>query len=262
MLQPRIIPCLLLQNKGLVKTIQFKDPTYIGDPINAVRIFNQKEVDELIFLDIDPCRENYKFSSIKNNHDTYRFIKMISEECSMPFAFGGGIQSLDDVQIILSTGVEKVIINTHAHLNSTLIRESSDVHGSQSIVVAMDVKKSFDGSYMVFTHGGVKSAGICAVEYAKKMAANGAGELFVNSIDLDGSRKGYDIDLINMVSNSVDIPVIACGGAGTISHLHEALYNGNASAVAAGSMFVFSGRKRGVLINYPSKEDKEIIISK
>jgi len=260
MLQPRIIPCLLLKNKGLVKTTQFRDPTYIGDPINAVRIFNQKEVDELIFLDIVPCRENYKINSIKDNNDTFRFIKMISEECSMPLAFGGGIQSLDDIRVILSTGVEKVVINTHAFLNPDLIKKSSEIFGCQSIVVSMDVKKNHNGSYQVFTHGGIRSTEVSAVGYAKKMAAIGAGELFVNSIDLDGSRAGYDINLINQVASSVDIPVIACGGAGSISHLHEALHKGNASAVAAGSMFVFSGRKRGVLINYPSKEEKETII--
>ncbi len=258
MLQPRIIPCLLLKDKGLVKTIQFKNPTYIGDPINAVRIFNQKEADELIFLDIVPCREDHRIKPIKD--ETYHFIKMISEECSMPLAFGGGIRSIEDIGIILSTGVEKVVINSHAFLDPSLIRKASEQFGHQSIVVAMDVKLNSDGEYIVYVSGGNLSTGIHPVQYSKKMADLGAGELFVNSIDRDGLRSGYDINLIRQVSDSVDVPVIACGGAGTYDHLRQALHEGHSSAVSAGSMFVFSGRKRAVLINYPSAADKESYI--
>jgi cyclase len=227
----RIIPCLLLRNNGLVKTIKFKDSIYIGDPINAVRIYNEKEVDELIFLDIDATREK--------KEPPFGMIRNLAGECFMPFAYGGGIETLSQIEEIIKSGAEKIVINT--------------------IVVSIDVKKRIIGGKTVHISGGRIDTGMNPLEYAKEMEDQGAGEIFINSIDRDGTMEGYDIELIKSISKAVNIPVIACGGAGNLEDLKLAVCKGGASAAAAGSLFVFHGKRRAVLITYPSyKEISEL----
>jgi len=252
MLNKRVIPCLLLKNDGLVKTIQFKKPSYVGDPINAIRIFNEKEVDELIFLDITATNEGRK--------PNISLISRFVDECFMPLSVGGGIRNLNDVREILKIGVEKVSINTYAMENKYFIKEISNTFGSQSITVSIDVKKQRNGTYEVFTNCGIKASGLNPVSWAQKMEEMGAGEIFLNSIDKDGTMKGYDIELIKSVSEAVNIPVVANGGAGKLQDFKDAIEIGQASAVAAGSFFIFHGERRAVLINYPSKEELRNIV--
>jgi imidazole glycerol-phosphate synthase subunit HisF len=247
MFRPRVIPVLLLKGKGLVKTVQFKNPTYIGDPINAVKIFNDMEADELVFLDITATNENRIPSA--------EIIKRISDEAFMPFAVGGGIKSINDVKSLIQAGAEKVVINSSSVTNPQLITEAANIFGNQSIIVSIDVKKNFWGKKLVYINCGQKSTGISPVEHAQKMEEAGAGEILINSIDLDGTMSGYDIELIKSVSESVFVPVVASGGAGNLNHFKSAITEGKASAVAAGSMFVFHGPRRGVLINYPEKKE-------
>ena len=246
MVRYRIIPCLLLKNHGLVKTIKFSNPSYVGDPINIVRIFNDKEVDELVFLDIS--------ATIEKREIPFHRISQIAEECFMPLGYGGGIRHLEDVKEILSLGVEKVIINTYAIENPTFIRKSADLVGSQSVVVSIDVKRNFLGKYHVYTHGGSKNTGVDPVTHAVNMEAAGAGELLLNSMDRDGTMTGFDLDLIKRVTEAVNIPVVACGGAREKIDLVKAIKKGGAAAAAAGSMFVFHGKHRAVLISYPNQE--------
>ncbi|MBF0522990.1 MAG: imidazole glycerol phosphate synthase subunit HisF [Candidatus Omnitrophica bacterium] len=250
MLQSRIFPCLLLQGEGLVKTVRFKDPTYIGDPINAVRIFNLKQVDELLFLDITATEEKRPMN--------IALIKKISEECSMPLTVGGGIKTVEDIRALLNAGVEKVSINTQAVLNPGLITEASQIFGRQAIVVSMDVKKE-KKDYRVYTHGGRKSTSWDPISYAVSMEKAGAGEIFLNSIDCDGTMQGYDLKLIKKVTEAVTIPVIACGGCGKIEDLRSAIVDGGASAATAGSFFVFHGPRRAVLISFPSRAELETL---
>ncbi|HMK46812.1 MAG TPA: AglZ/HisF2 family acetamidino modification protein [Methanocella sp.] len=253
MLQIRVIPCLLLQGDGLVKTIQFKNPRYVGDPINAVRIYNKKEVDELIFLDIAASRKKGIFGprAVGPRMD---LISKISDECFMPFSYGGGIKTVEQIRDILGTGVEKVSINTQAVDDPGFIRRAANVFGSQSIVAAVDVRRRHDGKYEVYTNGGAKPRGIDPVSHVRRMECLGAGEIFLNSIDQDGTMGGYDLALIKAVSSAVNIPVIACGGAGKLDDFAPAVKSG-ASAVAAGSFFVFHGKRRAVLINYPARAE-------
>ncbi|HEU0294638.1 MAG TPA: AglZ/HisF2 family acetamidino modification protein [Anaerolineales bacterium] len=246
MIRPRVIPCLLLKHEGLVKTVKFKDPKYLGDPINIVRIFNDKEVDELIFLDIT--------ATVENRHPNFEILGKITSECFMPLGYGGGIRTLEDVKKLLAIGVEKIVLNTSAVENSSLIRAAADYAGSQAVVISIDVKKSLLGKYEVYTRGSKKNTGFDPVKFAVEMEKQGAGELFLNSIDRDGTMQGYDLELVRRVADSVTIPVVACGGAGNIQHLAEAIEAG-ASAAAAGSMFVFQGPLRGVLISYPAQEE-------
>ena len=246
MIRPRVIPCLLLKNEGLVKTVKFKDPKYLGDPINIVRIFNDKEVDELIFLDIT--------ATVENRKPNFELLGKITSECFMPLGYGGGIREMDDVKKLLAMGVEKIVLNTSAVENPSLIRAAADYAGSQAVVISMDVKKTLLGKYEVYTRGGKKGTGLDPVKFAIEMEKQGAGELFVNSIDRDGMMQGYDLELVRRVAESVTVPVVACGGAGNIQHLAEAIQAG-ASAAAAGSMFVFQGPRRGVLINYPERSE-------
>jgi cyclase len=259
-LQTRVIPVLLLLEKGLVKTVQFSNPTYIGDPINAVHIFNDKEVDELIFLDVTPVKRHNSPDVHTPYYIPLDLIRRISEECSMPLAFGGGIKTVEDMKNILATGVEKVVINTSAIKNPDLIRTASETFGSQSIVVAMDVKRWNAHQLEVYSQGGSQPTGIDPVHHARDVVQMGAGEIMVTGIDHDGMMSGYDLDLISLISKAVTVPVIACGGAGTLQHFTEALGAG-ASAVAAGSMFVFHGRRRAVLISYPERSDVEQALS-
>ena len=251
MIRPRVIPCLLLKNEGLVKTVKFKDPKYLGDPINIVRIFNDKEVDELIFLDI--------LATVENRRPNFELLGKITSECFMPLGYGGGIRTLEDVKQLLAMGVEKIVLNTSAVENPSLIRTAADYAGSQAVVISLDVKKTLLGKYEVYTRGGKKGTGLDPVKFAVEMEKQGAGELFLNSIDRDGMMQGYDLELVRRVADSVTVPVVACGGAGNIQHLAEAIQAG-ASAAAAGSMFVFQGPLRGVLISYPAQEELRRVI--
>jgi cyclase len=243
----RVIPVLLLKSSGLYKTIKFKDPRYIGDPMNAVKLFNDKEVDELIFLDITATKEK--------NCPNYEAISEVASECFMPFSYGGGIDSMEQIATLFSIGVEKVVLNTILHSNVSLVKESADRYGSQSIVASIDVKKSLFGKYEVYTHSGTINTKKDPVQFAIEMQNAGVGEIMINSIDRDGVMKGYDIELIKNITSKVDVPLIACGGAGTIDDLTKAVKDGHASAVAAGSMFVYHGKHNAVLINYPSQQD-------
>jgi cyclase len=240
----RIIPCLLLRNNGLVKTVKFKDSTYIGDPVNTVKIFNEKEVDEIFFLDIDATR--------LKKEPPYELIQNIASECFMPFAYGGGIHSLQQIERIIKSGAEKIIINTQAFLEKSFLKEAVHQFGSSTIAVSVDVKKEFLKGNIVYIKGGTQSTGEDPVDYAREIENAGAGELLINSIDRDGVMGGYDIELIKSISNSIKIPIIACGGAGSLDDFGLAVKQGGASAAAAGSFFVFHGKRRAVLITYPS----------
>ena len=252
MLRTRVIPCLLVQGQRLVKTVGFRDPRYLGDPINAVRIFNEKEVDELVVLDI--------IATIERRAPNLRLISELASECFMPLAYGGGIRSLEHLQSIFSLGVEKVVINSEAAARPALVREAAGRFGSQSVIVSIDAKKKWLGGYEVRTRSGRLGTGLDPARFARDMENAGAGEIFLNSIDRDGTMQGYDLELIRAVSQAVSIPVIACGGAGSLADLAAAVKQGSASAVAAGSMFVFHGKHRAVLINYPSRRELESVL--
>lgn len=246
MTRVRVMPCLLLRGHGLVKTRRFRDPVYLGDPVNAVRIFNEKEVDELVILDILASREG--------REPDYEVIAEIAGECFMPVAYGGGIRTLEQARRLIRCGVEKIVINTAATESYEVIREIAQVFGCQAVVGAIDVKKTLLGSYRVMAKSASVEANTPLDEHVQALVAAGAGEIFLNSVDRDGMMEGYDLSLIRRVAQRVNVPVVACGGAGTVEHLVAAVQEG-ASAVAAGSMFVFHGRLRAVLINYPQGLD-------
>ena len=239
----RVIPVLLLKNGDLVKTVRFEDPTYIGDPINAVRIFNDKRVDELILLDIGVK------SGGERSED--RLLSEIASEAFMPVAFGGGIDNLSQVEKILKLGVEKIVINSAAAENTDLISVIARQFGSQSVVISIDVRRKRLGSYRVFTSNGKKDTGSDPVAYAKRMADAGAGEILLTSIAHEGTGCGYDLKVIRAVADAVSVPIIANGGAASVADFAAAVGTGHASAVAASSMFVFQGRHRAVLISFP-----------
>ncbi len=249
MLLTRVIPCLLLKDGGLVKSVKFKDHKYVGNAINAVRIFNEKEVDELVFLDID--------ASKKGRQPDFELIEKIATECFMPFGYGGGIKTMDHVKKLFQLGAEKVIMNSVALENPPLITEASAIYGSQSIVVSIDVKKNMWGKYEVYNHVSNHTVKTSLKEYITNVEKLGAGEIIINSVDKDGTMTGYDLKLTQMVSTEVSIPVVALGGAGTLDHLREAVKEAHASAVSAGSMFVFHGKYKAVLITYPSITELE-----
>ncbi len=245
--RPRVIPTLLLKDRGLVKSVKFRDHKYIGDPINAVKIFNDLKADELIFLDIMATKENRTIS--------LDFVRQVGDEANMPFAVGGGIRTNKQIKEIINAGAEKVVINSYAIQNPNFIKLASDEFGSSTIVVSIDVKKNFWGKKVVFGSAGSKSTGLQPIEWAKKMEEKGAGEIIINSIEHDGLMTGYDLSLINEIAEAVDIPVVALGGAGNTKDFKLAVSNGYVSAVAAGSLFVFHGPRKAVLINYPNEKD-------
>lgn len=253
MLKTRVIPTLLLRGAGLVKTTGFRDPVYVGDPINAIRIFNEKEVDELVLLDITASRtgKGPAFSTIEN----------IASECFMPVAYGGGITAVEQIRKILGAGIEKVVVNTAALRNPQLVRDAVREFGSQAIVVSIDVKRKLLGRYEVYGDGGTKSTGNEPAAYARQMEDLGAGEILLTAIDRDGTMKGYDIELVAKVTSAVGIPVIASGGAGTIGDFGVASKRAGAAAVAAGAMFVFHGPHRAVLITYPSHAELSAVLN-
>lgn len=254
MLRPRIIPCLLVKNGGLVKTVQFARPKYVGDPINAVRIFNEKEVDELIVLDID--------ATVQRREPDYRLIKHLAAECRMPLCYGGGVKTVEQIQKIISLGVEKVAVSSAAVSTPELISVAASRVGSQSIVVVMDVKTTglSSGCYELFTHNGTQSIGLHPVDVAKRVEALGAGEVVVNSIDRDGVMEGYDLELITQVRNAISVPMTVLGGAGTLKDIAALIDMFGIIGAAAGSLFVFKGKYRAVLINYPSRADKDALV--
>jgi imidazole glycerol-phosphate synthase subunit HisF len=243
MKRPRIIPVLLLRKGGLVKSIKFKDHVYVGDPVNAVRIYNDLRVDEIALLDIDASKENRTIP--------IDLIQEIGEEANMPFSVGGGIGDLNTIKRIIQAGAERVILNTQAVTDQRLIRESSDAFGSSTIVVCIDYKKNFFGKSQVYIRGGSKKTGIDPLEAAKSAEANGAGEVILQSIDRDGTMSGFDIETIGNVNRSLTIPVVGLGGAGQIGDFEKLYKETSLNGIAAGSFFVFQGKHRGVLIRYP-----------
>lgn len=247
MFRPRIIPVLLLKDLVLVKSIKFKNHHYIGDPINAVKIFNDLNADELVFLDTEASRKKRLIS--------LDFVKNVGEEANMPFAVGGGIQSLDDIKAIINAGAEKIIINSYAAENPEFIYQASDTFGSSTVCVCIDVKKNIFGKLKTWTVNGSNATPYSPVEFAQLAEDKGAGEIIIQSIDRDGTMQGYDTELVKKISEQVKIPVIALGGAGNMDHLKEVYTKGFANGLAAGSLFVYQGTKRGVLINYPEKNE-------
>lgn len=246
MLRSRLIPVLLLKGEGLVKTTQFKDPKYVGDPINAVRIFNEKEVDELVFLDVTASREG--------RQPNYEMVARIASECFMPLGYGGGIRTMEQAQRLLAIGVEKVILNGVALDDLKLVTEIADRFGSQAVVGAIDFKKTLFG-FKVFDHRKAATVGMEPADYARRLAEAGAGEILVNSVDRDGTRGGYMIETVRAVADAVEVPVIASGGADGLADIRAAVVDGHASGAAAGAMFVYHGKHRAVLITYPSQDE-------
>ena len=247
-MRPRIIPTLTVSLEGLYRTIAFRKPSYVGDPLNALRIFNEKEVDELCVLDIGPPAKDFS--------DRLLFLSDLAKEAFMPLSMGGHLTSLSQMEAVFRAGYEKVVLNTAAVDTPDLVREASSVFGRQSVVVSIDVDRSWLRGERVRTNRGQKATGLDPVEWAKRCEALGAGELLIRSIPRDGHMKGFDLGLVKRVSAAVTVPVVAVGGAGCFEHLREALQAG-AHAVAAGSLFVYQGPRRAVLINYPESQEIE-----
>jgi cyclase len=252
MLKTRVIPCLLLRNGGLVKTFQFDKPKYVGDPINAVRIFNEKEVDEIVILDITATPDK--------REPNFELIKDLASQAFMPLAYGGGITTIQQIEKLFSIGIEKVVLDTIVSTNPNLIKQASDIAGSSSVVVCMDVKSKLFGKPTVFNHAGKVDTKQDPIQFAQKMQELGAGELIFNSIDRDGMQKGYDLAMIEKIAKAIDIPLVALGGAATLEDFRKAVDHG-ASAVAAGSMFVFHGKHKAVLITYPEYKKLESLFA-
>ncbi len=249
MLSPRIIPCLLVRNRGLVKTVNFKHEKYVGDPINAVKIFNEKEVDELIFFDID--------ATVQRKEPDYQLIEILAAECRMPFCYGGGIKTIEQAMMIFNLGVEKIAISSSAIENPQLITEIAQRVGNQSVVVVLDVKKRIFGGYDIYTHNGKNIRKLDLFNFIEQLQKLGAGEIVINSIDNDGVMKGYDYTLIGKVKNLIHIPMTALGGAGSLHDISRLIQEHKIIGAAAGSLFVFKGKYKAVLINYPDKEEKD-----
>lgn len=254
MLRPRIIPCLLVRDKGLVKTTRFKDDRYLGDPTNAVRIFNEKEVDELIILDID--------ATAQQRDPDFATIEHWAEECRMPLCYGGGITTVEQAQQIFALGVEKIAMSFGAIHNPSLVRKLAEKVGSQSVVVVLDVKKKMFGGYEVYTHNGKKSTGKSPFDLIKIFEELGAGEIVINNIDADGEMKGYDLALIEKARKQTTLPLTALGGAGSMDDFGKLIEKFGIIGAAAGSYFVYKGKLKAVLIHYPNLSEKDMLISK
>ncbi|MDB4324985.1 AglZ/HisF2 family acetamidino modification protein [Flavobacteriaceae bacterium] len=252
MLRSRIIPCLLIQNKGLVKTVNFKDPKYVGDPINAVKIFNEKEVDELIVLDIDATKEN--------RGPNLKMIKNLADECRMPFCYGGGITTVEQAVKIISLGAEKIALSYSALNNINLCQEIGSIIGNQSVVVVLDVKKKkIFGGYDIYTHNGTKKSNWKLNDLISKLEEIGIGEIVINSIDNDGLMQGYDLPLIECVREKCSMPITVIGGAGSLQNIKDLISKFKIIGAAAGSLFVFKGKYKAVLISYPNREERKPI---
>lgn len=251
MLRPRIIPSLLIQDNGLVKTVNFKNPKYVGDPINAVKIFNEKEVDELAIFDID--------ATVLGKEPNYSLIERLASQSMMPLCYGGGVKTVEQAQRIFSLGIEKIALSSAVLQNPKLITEISDRVGAQSVIVVLDVKKKLLGGYEVYIHNGKKATGINPFKFAEEAQILGAGEIVINSIDKDGVMKGYDMDLIAKIREKITIPMTVLGGAGSLQDIEKVINNHGVIGVAAGSLFVFKGPYKAVLINYPTQVEKNKI---
>lgn len=253
MLRPRITPCLLVRNKGLVKTVNFSASKYVGDPINAVRIFNEKEVDELIVLDID--------ATATSKGPDATMVAHLAAECRMPLCYGGGVKTVEQAKTVIGLGVEKVAISSAAVENPELVSRIAAEIGAQSVVIVLDVRKSRGGSgYEVFTRNGTIATGKCPVDFARRLEDLGAGEIVINSIDRDGEMKGYDMALAGLVRDAISVPMTVLGGAGSLKHVGELVRAFGVVGAAAGSLFVFKGVYKAVLINYPSPTEKDELI--
>lgn len=252
MLRARIIPCLLVHKKGLVKTVKFKEPKYVGDPINAVKIFNEKEVDELIVLDIDATAEA--------RGPDFDLIRNLAIECRMPFCYGGGVTTVEEAKKIISLGAEKVAISSAAINNINLIKQLGETVGMQSVVVVIDVRKQkglFGGNnYDLYINNGKVKADILLDDFIEKLNEIGVGEIVINSIDKDGTMDGYDVELIDKIRALCDFPITALGGASSLENIEKIIQRYKIIGVSAGSLFVFKGKYRAVLISYPSQQDK------
>lgn len=246
MLRTRIIPTLLLRNESLVKTVRFQKFTYVGDPCNTVRIFNELEVDELLFLDIT--------ATLEKRSPNLQVLADIASECFMPLGYGGGIKSVDDAKAVFDIGFEKITVNTHAMENPNFISQLASKYGSQAVMASMDVKKDFWGHYQVRTQSRQQTSKQNPVEWAQELESLGAGEILLTSIDREGTWEGFDLGLVKSVTEAVNIPVIAHGGAGTMNHIDDVVQKAGATAVALGSMVVFQKKDMGILINFPNRE--------
>lgn len=252
MLKSRIIPCLLVHNKGLVKTVKFKESKYVGDPINAVKIFNEKESDELIVLDID--------ATVEGREPDYKMIENLAAECRMPLCYGGGIKTVEQATRIFNLGVEKIALSSAVIENLKLVSDISKEVGSQSVVVVIDVKKKMFGGYDIYTHNGTKKTNIDLEKFIIELQSLGIGEIVINSIDNDGVMKGYDLNLIEKIKPLINVPMTVLGGAGTLEDINKLIEKFGILGCAAGSLFVFKGKYKAVLINYPNKTEKEKLI--
>jgi cyclase len=252
MLSARVIPCLLLQGASLVKTVKFRNPVYIGDPINAMKIFNDLEVDELTLLDITATKEG------REPH--YDRIRAIASEAFMPIAYGGGVTKVSQAERLFKQGCEKVIITSAAANNPSLLTEIANAFGSQSVVAGIDIKRSWLGKTNAMASGGTKEVVVDSLTLARRYVEAGAGEILLNDIDRDGTMKGYDEELISRFSSAVGVPVVACGGAGSLADIGRAISAG-ASGAAAGSFFIYRGPHKAVLINYPTYEEIQTILA-
>jgi cyclase len=254
MLRSRIIPCLLIHKRGLVKTVNFKNPKYVGDPINAVKIFNEKEVDELIVLDID--------ASVENREPNFEIIKNLARECRMPFCYGGGIRTVAQAKKIIELGAEKIAISSSAIKNISLIKEIGEEVGFQSVVIVLDLKKKsllYGGGYDIYINNGKEKANIQLKNFIDQINIIGVGELIINSIDNDGLMQGYNNELISLIREWTNFPITVLGGAGSLDDIKNVIKKYKIIGVAAGSLFVFKGKYKAVLINYPNREEKTIL---
>ena len=253
MLRPRIIPCLLIHEGGLVKTTSFKNPKYVGDPINAVKIFNEKEADELIILDID--------ASVNGTEPNYKLISDVAAECRMPLCYGGGIKTAKQAKRIIGLGVEKIALSSAAIENPNLIAEIANEIGRQSVVVVLDVKKRRLGEdYDIFIRNGKQNTNRLLFEMAAIFESMGAGEIIINSIDRDGQMKGYDLNLAQIIREAVKIPITILGGAGSLNDIRVLIHKNGVIGASAGSIFVFKGVYKAVLINYPDMTMRDDLI--
>jgi cyclase len=250
MLKTRVIPCLLLHDESLVKTIKFEKPGYIGDPINTVRIFNELEVDELLFLDIS--------ATLENRIPNFKILAEIANECFMPLGYGGGMKNFEDAKRIFQIGFEKIAVNSFAFEQPTFISKLAEHFGNQAVIASIDVKKNFFGKYEVYSHSGKRNTKKNPVEWAQELEKLGAGELLLTSIDREGTWLGFDEELVIKITSAVNVPVIANGGAGTMAHLQSVVKSANASAVALGSMVVYQKKGLGVLVNFPERKELEL----
>lgn len=254
MLRPRIIPSLLIQDNGLVKTVNFKNGKYVGDPINAVKIFNEKEVDELAVFDID--------ATVLNKEPDYVLIEKLATQSRMPLCYGGGVKTVEQAQRIFGLGIEKIALSSAVLQKPELIAEIAGRVGNQSVIVVLDVKKKLLGGYEVYTHNGKKSTGINPFKFVEEAEKLGAGEIIINSIDQDGLMKGYDMNLIDKIRDKISLPMTVLGGAGSLDDIGKVINKHGVIGVAAGSLFVFKGVYKAVLINYPKRSEKDELIHK